>query len=62
MKAFVENPVSVLRYHPTSFGDWDMANIQHASIKTLLHLNCLVYGLSPMLPERQFVGQGEYLN
>ena len=31
MKAFVENPVSVLRYHPTSFGDWDMANINHAS-------------------------------
>ena len=61
MKAFVENPVSVLRYHPTSFGDWDMATVNHASYQDPASSELFGMGMknfSPMLPERMHVGSG----
>ena len=59
MKAFIENPVSVLRYHPTSFGDWDMANIQHASYQDPASSELFgITDFSPLLPQRMHVGGG----
>ena len=61
MVAFVENPTSPLRYNPVSFGDWDMANVHHASYQEPASSELFGMGsehFSPMLPERMHVGHG----
>jgi len=59
MKAVVENPQSALRYHPASFGDYDMANIQHASYQE--PASSQLFGMdqfSPTPPGREYLSGG----
>ena len=56
MYAFVENPLGAARYHPVTFGDWDMAAINHASYQEPASRD--LFGMdpnqfSPVLPGRQ---------